>query len=135
MRKPNQTIECLECGASRTLYVHPSRPVRFCSKPCANRWTVKNRKVVKLTGPAHPAWLGDKASARAGRTRALRAFPKIGPCVGCGSPKAERHHKDGNTLNNKRSNIEAVCHACHARRPHARWGSHESRDRRSPRRT
>lgn len=114
-RRPNQTIVCMACGASRTLYVHPSRPVRFCSKVCANRWTAENRRVVILAGAAHPNWKGDNAKARSGRSRALRAFPVSQACVDCGA-HGERHHKDENTLNNHKSNIEWVCRACHSQR-------------------
>ncbi len=64
-------------------------------------------------GAAHPDWIGDAVTARGGRTRALRLFPVIGPCVVCGAPKTERHHIDGNTANNAASNIEALCRRCH----------------------
>jgi len=41
-------------------------------------------------------------------------YPDIGPCTICGDPKSERHHKDGNTLNNDPGNIQIVCRKCHA---------------------
>ena len=40
-------------------------------------------------------------------------YPVIGPCVVCGNPKAERHHWDGNTLNNDPENIVILCRRCH----------------------
>ena len=68
----------------------------------------------------HPAWKGDKASVKAGRSRALRLFPPQ-PCSVCGKARAERHHLDGNTLNNEPGNIMFVCRKCHM----AKDGRHE----------
>ena len=67
----------------------------------------------KRVGAAHYAWQGDTVSEKVGRKRALRLYPQIGPCAGCGNERAERHHKDGNTANNAPSNIEALCRRCH----------------------
>ena len=64
-------------------------------------------------GSAHYNWLGDDVSERGGRTRALRAYPDIGPCSRCGAKRAERHHRDGNTANNAPDNIDALCRRCH----------------------
>lgn len=69
----------------------------------------------------HHNWLGDKATQKAGNSRAYRLFPIIGPCETCGNEKSERHHKDGNTLNNDPTNIEILCHGCHMRE-HQRRG-------------
>ena len=66
-----------------------------------------------VRGAKNPMWLGDKASVHAGRLRAQKLFPDIGPCVKCGKQRAERHHKDHDTHNNARSNIEALCRMCH----------------------
>lgn len=67
----------------------------------------------KLRGKAHPLWKGDAISEKGGRKRALRMYPEIGPCVSCGSGKAERHHADGDTSNNEPGNIVALCRRCH----------------------
>jgi 5-methylcytosine-specific restriction endonuclease McrA len=64
-------------------------------------------------GADHYAWTGSDATAKAGRHRALRLYPDIGPCIVCGSAKAERHHLDGNTANNEPSNIIIACRKCH----------------------
>jgi hypothetical protein len=61
----------------------------------------------------HKNYLGDAACIRTGRTRAEHMFPVTEPCEGCGNPKTERHHIDGNTLNNDRSNISFLCRKCH----------------------
>jgi hypothetical protein len=65
------------------------------------------------SGSSHPQWTGDDVSEKAGRKRALKMYPVIGPCVRCGSENSERHHKDGNTANNAPDNIEALCRKCH----------------------
>lgn len=64
-------------------------------------------------GPSNHAWLGDQVSTRGGRTRALRAYPTVGPCTKCGSAKSERHHIDENTANNSPENIAVLCRRCH----------------------
>lgn len=67
----------------------------------------------KMFGAANPNWKGDDISEKSGRSRALRAFPSIGPCVSCGCKPAERHHADGNTANNAQENIKVLCRRCH----------------------
>ena len=57
-------------------------------------------------------WMGDKATAHTGRRRAQEWFP-LEPCEVCGSDKSERHHKDDDTLNNDRSNIQFLCRKHH----------------------
>ena len=67
----------------------------------------------KRFGINHPGWAGDVVSKKAGRKRALRMYPEIGPCLRCGSLDAERHHIDENTSNNAPENVEALCRPCH----------------------
>lgn len=57
-------------------------------------------------------WRGNKACPQAGRYRAGVWFP-LTPCEVCGSSGTERHHKDGNPLNNDPSNIAILCHKHH----------------------
>lgn len=63
-------------------------------------------------GPSHHAWKGDKAKVASGRYRA-RSMYELGDCEKCGNPATDRHHKDGNTLNNKPRNIIPLCRRCH----------------------
>src|SRR5262247_1289057 len=51
---------------------------------------------------------------RLGRERARRLYPLAVPCERCGNPKSERHHCDGNPMNNAVENIERLCGRCHA---------------------
>lgn len=73
---------------------------------------VAKRREAQL-GEKHHAWVGERVSARGGRTRALRMYPEIGPCVRCGSARSERHHRDGNTANNSEANVIPLCRKCH----------------------
>ena len=71
------------------------------------------KRMSQTRGESHWLWKGDAAHPQAGRNRALRKYKNIGPCVNCGCPKAERHHRDGNTRNNDASNIKILCRLCH----------------------
>jgi hypothetical protein len=62
----------------------------------------------------HPLFKGDAALKTSKRMRAVRLYPVIGNCENCKTAKAvDRHHKDGNTGNNVRSNVAFLCRRCH----------------------
>ena len=70
-----------------------------------------SRRIKK--GDQHPNWKGDLASIKSGRSRALRKFTAKS-CEKCGrKDDLERHHVDGNTLNNNATNITILCPRCH----------------------
>ena len=72
---------------------------RFCSPLC---FGVSQRK--------------ETATANTGRRRAQRLYA-ASPCSICGSTtKIQRHHVDGNPLNNHPDNIMVICQPCHIRR-------------------
>ncbi len=48
-----------------------------------------------------------------GRKQAARVLQFLDLCVGCGADAEERHHKDGNPVNNARENIVPLCGGCH----------------------
>ena len=54
----------------------------------------------------------EDATAQAGRKRARQLYPGPLECEVCGAP-AERHHKDGNTLNNAAENVAFLCRKHH----------------------
>ena len=56
-------------------------------------------------------WKGVNIDAASGRARAQRMYPKQLCCV-CSS-LGERHHKDGNPLNNEVNNIDWLCRKHH----------------------
>lgn len=63
-------------------------------------------------GEENPMWKGDEARKMTKRERAQRRYP-LGPCERCGRAAVDRHHKDGDTGNNRRSNIAILCRRCH----------------------
>jgi len=48
-----------------------------------------------------------------GHQRAQAKFPEIGVCEMCPEPARDRHHIDGNTLNNEPGNVSFLCRRCH----------------------
>lgn len=65
-------------------------------------------------GAAHPSWKGNKVKPDTGRVRCKRLYPELGNCENClNKPAIERHHKNGNTTDNERSNVLFVCRQCH----------------------
>ncbi len=71
------------------------------------------------TGADRPNWKGDDATTAVKRSRAQRTYPLDGvTCewADCEDSAVDRHHIDGNTGNNRRSNIALVC-----RRHHMEW--------------
>lgn len=91
----------------------------FGVSACVVGKAIKKRGVIirpkGLSGDKNPMWKGDKAKCReTGHQRAQNLFPKLDTCERCKKvPAIERHHKDGNTLNNAESNIMKVCRRCH----------------------
>ena len=63
-------------------------------------------------GEKNGMWKGDNASKHTGRTRAIRWY-KLGKCVLCDEDATDRHHRDGNTLNNDPPNVQILCRSCH----------------------
>ena len=57
-------------------------------------------------------WKGNDAGVDAGRVRARNLY-NLGPCERCGEPATDRHHVDGNTLNNEPDNVQIFCRRCH----------------------
>ena len=99
-------------------------PCVSCGKPRWTRWLVEAKNILNkrciqcaylerdTKGDKNPRWMGDNISAKSGRLRARKIYPKQ-DCELCGSTKTERHHKDGDTLNNHHSNIQFLCRRCH----------------------
>ncbi len=107
-------VECFICHS--VLLVDPyrlkcSKSGRlFCSRKCTNE--AISKRLIR-TGKARQL----VATPAAGNARARRDFPDA-PCEICGVFPAQRHHKDGNPLNNVRENIAMLCpkHHIHADR-------------------
>lgn len=98
---------CAGCGTSYQFEqfeqkTSSSRIRQFCSRSCSKR------------GTFNPQWKGNKASVVSGRARARHRYPSV-KCESCnqGNRRLDRHHKDGNALNNEPSNIAILCRRCH----------------------
>ena len=77
----------------------------------------KGKEFTKMLGNKY-AFIGDKAKKGTGQMRAYVKFKGVTTCNRCKiTPKSSfqmiRHHRDENTLNNKKSNIEFLCRRCH----------------------
>lgn len=74
----------------------------------------------RYAGADSPNWKGDAAQPQAGRVRAHDLYPRAPRvCSGCGkSPqkRMDRHHVDGNPLNNAPDNVQWLCTKCHRSR-------------------
>ena len=94
--------DCEICGAAC-----PTTWQRFCSWECY----LAGREIP--TGANHHSWTGDDVGYWGARRRAQNAIPAA-PCEACGTPNADRHHKDRNILNNALDNIAFLCRGCHS---------------------
>lgn len=67
----------------------------------------------KRRGPEHQCWKAE-VTPRAGRRRANNQHRKPQRCERCGEVKTlDWHHVDGDTSNNVRENLAALCRRCH----------------------
>lgn len=80
---------------------------RFCTHECYSLWL----KISRI-GPDNPNWKADSTHRGTHQTRAWRMY-RADQCSECGAQPAERHHADGNRLNNESSNIAILCRRCH----------------------
>src|SRR3990167_723930 len=96
---------CITYGKTRWVQLVKGKPRRQkCRRCLALTWPIRK-------GPDSCHWKGNNVSAKAGRKRARNMFP-LRACDICGQP-AERHHRDGDTLNNVPSNIAFLCRKHH----------------------
>ena len=92
---------CIDCGKERWIEIikgQPS-PKQLRCRPCSRK------------GSRNGNWVGDRATENTGRQRAIRMYSSR-QCIICGKP-GERHHKDGNTLNNNPDNVVFLCRSHH----------------------
>jgi hypothetical protein len=97
------TVERICEHCARPFPARLDTPGRFCSRLCVSR---------ALSGEGHPSWKGDEAKDTAKRIRAGKLYP-LDACEGCGEKATEHHHVDGNTGDNRRSNVRLLCRRCH----------------------
>lgn len=99
---------CAYCGkefnAARYSWLPP---LKFCGSACAYSGRAYR------CGDSHYAWKGDAARPESKRCRARKIYPRLGRCEGCGAPATDRHHRSGDTGDNRPENIAFVCRRCH----------------------
>ena len=94
---------CIECGRERWVHLLLRGPESLrCSKHNGRHQGFAENNT---------NWCTDTTKQQTGRMRAIRWY-SLQPCEVCGE-KAERHHKDGNALNNEPSNIAFRCRKHH----------------------
>ena len=91
-----------------------SRPT-VCAMACKMGLTIRNRSKTWLRGMNPGAWPSTTVNPESCRNQARKLFKAMPSlcerCKDC-EPR-DRHHKDGNTRNNLRSNILFLCRRCH----------------------
>ena len=115
-----KTATCPDCSSPMYRYAKfcnackakGSRNSRY-GKPVSE--VTKDRiRQKRLARERKPCRKRNPLSVHGGRLFARRWFPMPAICEHCGLvPPLDRHHKDGNTQNNDRSNIAFLCRACH----------------------
>lgn len=127
----NNGKPCEHCGALLVPKVFPSgrreepsmqRKRKYCNVICARRHRAEK------TG----------LKPESGRKRAQTLY-KATQCSECGgsSGRLDRHHRDGNTLNNSPGNIQVLCASCHTKlhwrqgKTHGRSGQASSATKKS----
>ena len=107
---------CIHCGQmkARTVGSQCGACTKYKSRTGVERpFGLENGwKLGAARGEAHYAWKGDAANPKTKRKRAYKLYA-MGPCVVCGAPGRDRHHKDEDTGNNTPDNIAILCRRCH----------------------
>src|SRR5262245_35697492 len=91
----------------------------LCRCACGGRVTVRGSSLVSGTTRScgclwgKGIWRKENITAIAGHVRAQKLYPKLGRCERCRRRATDRHHIDGNPLNNTPMNIKRVCRRCH----------------------
>ena len=117
------TCRC-DCGTVKAVRLDSLSSGRVVSCGCAHRdWLKTNSKFVVgntvrpnqyARGPNNGQWKGDSIVDGHDRCRSLYPDP-LGQCErdDCSKLAVDRHHRDGNSINNDRSNVMFVCRGCH----------------------
>jgi hypothetical protein len=82
----------------------------------------ENNPMFGTVSPNRGHYKNEQPSRNTGRALAQRLYGEQ-PCVVCGTLPVERHHIDGDTMNNEPTNIEFYCRPHHATVGHKDgWG-------------
>lgn len=106
--------ECVNCKRRKRGEENASPVCPKCSGP--KSYYAKTCKGCRDHRGDALAALGDRPiTETTGRLRANRMYPELGTCEhpGCEKPAVDRHHIDGNTSHNERSNLAFLCRFHH----------------------
>lgn len=112
---------CPDCGGPKYRYAKfcmlckskGERNPRFGKKATSQTREKISKKALARPRKPRPRKNPSQTEA-AGREFARRWFPMPELCQRCGQkPPYDRHHIDGNTLNNDPSNVAFLCRSCH----------------------
>ena len=106
-RRPLVLKVCVVCGKGFFVKAYRETVFKVCSRKCR---TV--RRSHSQTGANNSNWRKESSNYGTGHSRAIATFT-LEPCAVCGSEKSERHHIDGDYMNNARSNIRFLCRKHH----------------------
>lgn len=130
-------VSCEQCGKETRKVPAKVMAHIFCGRTCFGLWRREhsvmtdelrerisqaligrpNPRMAEMArqqvGEKHPRWVGDNSTRHTGHRRAEKAFSP-GACDVCAKPytgghSVERHHKDGNSLNNGPQNVAFLC--------------------------
>ena len=89
-------------------------PMFNAGAPKGYKQTEEHIEKRKRFGSGHHNWKGDDIVEKAGRTRAERKYAAI-ECEKCGdkNKRLDRHHVEGKTKNNEKTNVIVLCRKCH----------------------
>ncbi len=94
-----------EIGVAKTYLCAQAGLLGLTNKRSSHLWAQK-------LGPDNPQWKGDEATPGTGNKRCRQTF-SLGQCVLCDNSAVDRHHIDGNSLNNEPSNVMILCRHHH----------------------
>ena len=96
----------------------PPKPLKNCNSPgCLNltRNRICDECQAKRRKEANARRTDQNGFIHSRKWRAIRELKLATTpfCERCDAPATHVHHKDRNQQNNKPSNLESMCHACH----------------------
>ena len=113
MSQEHKLCEC-GCGEVTNFAPYTNKTIGYIKNMPLRFILGHNLKIHHFTpwGDLNVNWKGDNVVANSGRNRTIKRF-KIDKCEICSKQAIDRHHKDGNTLNYKKDNIQFLCRRCH----------------------
>lgn len=103
--------KCKDCN--KEIYRTSIRCNSCSNKNRKGKYKWNDLAKTKRREKGNPNWKANSINKNTGHIRARRKFHQKENCNFCGKAKAERHHQDGNPMNNNKDNIIWLCRSCH----------------------